>query len=317
MKLKTAIEQYISFRKSMGETFKSNSYLLWQFYNYLDSDMGVSDITEHTTSTFLRSGAESITAKWFTRHTALNGFFNWCRARGYIEKIPLTMDKPKTPPRILPYIYSNQELKSLFKAAMTYQKRPSIIYPECVKAILQLTYVLGLRISETMKLQIKHIDMPNQCTTILESKFYTSRIVTFNHEVKTMLDRFFEWRKNRDMPFDEDASLWITRDNKPMKLSCVNDIFKRVRNVAGISRNDNPIYQPRIHDLRHTFAVNRIRAWYRDGDDVQSLLPVLSKYLGHKQVSYTSVYLTMTDGLLGDASRLFFEYANKNTNQNE
>lgn len=301
----------------MGEIFESNSLLLWQFYNYVEEDMRISDITEVLTSGFLRSGSDDITAKWFTRHTALNGLFNWCMARGYIENIPLTMDKPKAPPRIIPYIYSNDELKRLFKAAMSYPKSPGITYPECVKTILQLTYVLGLRISETMKLQIKHVDIPNQCVTITESKFYTSRIVTFNDEVKILLEKFFEWRKSQGMSFADDASLWLTRENKPMKRSSMKKIFESVRKRAGISRDDNPTYQPRMHDLRHTFAVNRLRAWYRDGEDVQSLLPVLSKYLGHKQVSYTTVYLTMTDGLLGDASRLFFEYANKNTNKNE
>lgn len=68
------------------------------------------------------------------------------------------MDKPKKPQRITPYIYSDIELKKLFSAAMTYQKRSSLTYPECVKAILQLTYVLGLRISETMSLRMKDVD---------------------------------------------------------------------------------------------------------------------------------------------------------------
>lgn len=72
-----------------------------------------------------------------------------------------------------------------------------------------------------------------------------------------------------------------------------------------------------FHFMRHTFAVNRLRKWYQDGKDVQTLLPVLSTYLGHKQVSYTTVYLTMTTGLLSDAANLFFEYANPKTNQHE
>jgi integrase len=67
-------------------------------------------------------------------------------------------------------------------------------------------------------------------------------------------------------------------------------------------------YQPRIHDLRHTFAVHRLTTWYREGADVQNLLPMLSVYLGHVTLAYTSVYLTMTPELLGQASDRFEQY---------
>lgn len=317
MTLSAGISKYIEYRQSLGEQFKTNANLLKQFHSYLGRDMDLSEITESITSDFLRYGSDVIKQKWFTRHTAMAGFFQWCLSRGYVSQMPLTMDKPKKPQHITPYIYSDVELRKLFSAAMTYQKRPSLTYPECVKAILQLTYVLGLRISETMNLRMKDIDMANCCITIRESKFYTSRVVTFNEDVKKLIERFFSWRKNNCKTSDEDTSLWIMRNGSSMRLNGINGIFKKIRIKAGISRNDNPRYQPRIHDLRHTFAVNRLRKWYQEGKDVQTLLPVLSTYLGHKQVSYTTVYLTMTTGLLSDASNLFFEYANPKTNQHE
>lgn len=317
MNLATAITQYIEYRHSLGEMFKSQGNLLRQFLYYIGEDLPLPDVTKDVTTAFLLSGAEGVTSMWFNRHSALSGFFRWCMARGYLSIPPLTNDKPRKPPRMQPYIYSDAELRGLFSAAMTYQKRPSSIYPECVKTILQVTYVLGLRISETMNLQMKHIDLANQCVTIHESKFYTSRIVTFNNEVKSLIEKFLLWRLSNNMPTDDDASLWITRLGESMKLSCMSDIFDRVRSKAGIGRNDNPRYQPRMHDLRHTFAVNRLRRWYQEGRDVQSLLPALSAYLGHREVSYTTVYLSMTTGLLGDAAKLFSDYANTKTYQHE
>lgn len=317
MMLNSAIDKYVEYRRSLGESFKTNANLLRQFYNYLGKDMDLTEITESITSDFLQSGGNEITRKWFTRHTALVGFFRWCLSRGYISNMPLTMDKPQKPPRITPYIYSDNELIKLFSAAMSYQKCPSLIYPECVKAILQLTYVLGLRISETMNLRMNDVDIANCCITIHESKFYTSRVVTFNEEVKKLIEKFFSWRKDNSKISDENSSLWIMRNGSSMKLNGMNGIFKKIRIKAGISRSDNPRYQPRIHDLRHTFAVNRLRKWYQEGKDVQTLLPVLSTYLGHKQVSYTTAYLAMTTGLLADAANLFFEYTTQKTNQHE
>lgn len=87
--------------------------------------------------------------------------------------------------------------------------------------------------------------------------------------------------------------------------------FKRIRDCAGIRRDDGAIYQPRLHDLRHSFAVHRLTAWYREGKDVQKLVSHLSTYLGHDKVSHTSVYLSMTDSLLEEANKRFELYHNE------
>ena len=77
---------------------------------------------------------------------------------------------------------------------------------------------------------------------------------------------------------------------------------------AGIARHDESSYQPRLHDLRHSFAVHRVTAWYRQNKDVQRWLPALSTYLGHVDLSATQRYLTMTPELLEQANRRFEHY---------
>jgi len=78
---------------------------------------------------------------------------------------------------------------------------------------------------------------------------------------------------------------------------------------AAVSRHDGGRYQPRLHDLRHTWAVHRLVAWYQDGADVQRLLPALATYLGHVHIAATQCYLTMTPELLQAASLRFEQYA--------
>jgi len=78
---------------------------------------------------------------------------------------------------------------------------------------------------------------------------------------------------------------------------------------AGILRWDAGRYQPRLHDLRHSFAVSRLVTWYRQGKDVQRLLPHLATYLGHVHIDDTAIYLTMTKELLQEASSCFARYA--------
>ncbi len=173
------------------------------------------------------------------------------------------------------------------------------------------TYFLGLRIHETMSLKMRDINMEESYAHIRESKFYKSRIVTFNCAVKSMLLNFFEWRRTHGMPKSPDTGVWLNRRNEPMNKDTVHGIFGRIRSKAGIRRDDGAVYQPRLHDLRHAFAVNRLRQWYEKGIDVQKMLPSLSTYMGHKHLSHTSVYLTMTDNILQLTSQRFEEYAMK------
>lgn len=111
------------------------------------------------------------------------------------------------------------------------------------------------------------------------------------------------------MPETPETGLWLDRGNNPMKKDTFQDIFTRIREKAGIKREDGAVYQPRIHDLRHTFAVNRLRQWYANGEDVQKMLPALSTYMGHKHLSHTSVYLSMTDNILKITSDIFRDFA--------
>ncbi len=74
-------------------------------------------------------------------------------------------------------------------------------------------------------------------------------------------------------------------------------------------RDDGARYQPRLHDIRHSFVVHRLTSWYQQGADVQKLLPQLATYLGHVSIAATQVYLTMTPELLHEASVRFENYA--------
>src|ERR1700746_3921722 len=86
-------------------------------------------------------------------------------------------------------------------------------------------------------------------------------------------------------------------------------VFQWLRTEVGIMRFDGGRFQPRLHDFRHTFAVRRLISWYREGKNVQRLLPHLSTYLGHVDIDSTAHYLTMTRELLQEANRCFEIYA--------
>ena len=107
----------------------------------------------------------------------------------------------------------------------------------------------------------------------------------------------------------EKTPLLGTVKGAPITRQTAELVFKRLREQAGVSRSDDATFQPRLHDFRHTFAVVRLVTWYREGKNVQRLLPHLSIYLGHGVLRDTQRYLSMTTELLQQASLCFERYA--------
>jgi integrase/recombinase XerD len=120
---------------------------------------------------------------------------------------------------------------------------------------------------------------------------------------------YLEWRLAVHCLRKQDECLLVDRNGAPLRDYGIRRAFARLRVAADIMRHDGARYQPRLHDLRHSFTVDRLTEWYREGKDVQKLLPALSTYLGHNSVAATQVYLTMTPELLRQASRRFQTYA--------
>lgn len=307
MRLDQLIEQYIGYRQSLGEKFKTNSRYLKSFCKFMGSSVEIGTITEAQINAYLYKGSDKITSGWFIKHTAMLGFYRYALTRDYVTNIPLPKILPKHPQPFVPYIYSDAELKLLFSTALTYRTNKSHVDPYMVRATLILTYVLGLRLHETLAIKLGNVDIDSLVITIQQSKFYKSRLVPFNDQVGSFLQQYLTWRKSRNHPENCDSYLFLDDKGKQFNIGTMREAFKLIRKKAGISRQ-NQAYQPRIHDLRHTFAVNRLTTWYQENKDVQQLLPILSTYLGHTYLAHTSVYLSMTKDLLKSANNRFENY---------
>ena len=173
------------------------------------------------------------------------------------------------------------------------------------RALLLMLYGTGMRIGEALRLRGGDVDLSNGIVTIRGTKFYKSRLVPLGADVHAHLRAYLALpgRVDRD-----DEPLFQSRLHKAVPRQVVEKRFRILCNLAGVRREESSPYQPRIHDLRHTFAVHRLTEWYRKGDDAQALLPALSIYLGHVELHSTQRYLTMTPELLGEANRRFERY---------
>jgi integrase/recombinase XerD len=228
-------------------------------------------------------------------------------ARGYAASSPLPKIIPK-PPHFVPHIYSPDELQRLLNATACCEDSRCKLQPYTYRMLILLLYAAGLRISEALSLRLTNVDLTAGILTNRESKFYKTRLVPMSPVLSGALGEYVAQRA-KEHPTQLDGALFLTRTGTPVARHTAENIFSRLRLLAGVLRHDGGRYQPRLHDLRHAFAVHRLVSWYRQGADVQRLLPQLATYLGHVHIAATQRYLTLTPELLHEASQRFERYA--------
>jgi len=196
-------------------------------------------------------------------------------------------------------------------ATDSFQRQRSVMEPVTVRTIVLLLYGTGLRVGEAVRLNRTDVDMDNSLLTVHLTKFHKTRLVPFGPQVCRALAKYAQSRRPLVVRPREDGPFFTTRSGNRVKRDALERNFQRLRAQAGIRRSDGARYQPRLHDLRHTFAVHRLTSWYQQRANVQKLLHQLSVYLGHALLASTQVYLTMTPELLQQASARFERYAGK------
>jgi integrase len=302
MNLQKLIERYIAYRQSLGEQFKANACILRVFGRSVGSHAVVGDVRPEQVSAFL-AGHGPITRYWFAKYDALRGFYGYAVSRGYVATAPLPTRLPRRPPPFVPYIYSHEELHRLLETAAAYQG--CVVQAATLHTLVLLLYGAGLRLCEAINLDRADVDADQAVLTIRQTKFGKTRLVPLGCQLASALAHYAAHgpkRAARQAPF------FTTPTGVRLKQRTVQGCFRRVCDQAGIRRSDAGRYQPRLHDLRHTFAVHRLVSWYQQGADVQRLLPQLSTYLGHTSLACTQVYLSMTPDLLAEASARFERY---------
>jgi site-specific recombinase XerD len=306
MKLSEAVAQYIAYKQSMGMRFHTETRTLRSFCRTV-GDVALADIKADRVYAYI-AGRGPVTRFWHRKHEVLRGFYRFAIGRGYTDVSPLPKLVPKPPPAFVPYIYSREELRRLLDAATLCENPRSKLQPHTCRMLILLLYGAGLRISEALALTLADVDLAAAILTIRESKFYKTRFVPLGPDLTGALAAYAA-RRSTDYTADPEAPFFVSRTGTPLKRRTAENIFRRLCARAGVKRDDGCRFQPRLHDLRHAYAVHRVVTWYQQGANVQHLLPQLATYLGHLHIAATQRYLTMTPELLREASRRFERYA--------
>ena len=306
MRLSDATANYVAHKQSMGMRFCTEARILKSFCRAM-GEVAMHEVKPNRVLAYL-AGAGPVTRFWQRKHEALSGFYRFAIARGYAIHSPLPRTVPRPVQSFVPYVYSREELRRLLDATLAIDKPHSSTDPDTYRTLLLVLYGAGLRISEALALTVADVDLTDGILHIRESKFYKTRLVPLGTDLLRILTQHARTRR-RDCN-QANSPFFLSRRGDAVTRQAAEITFRRLRVRAGVLRDGGcPRHQPRLHDLRHGFAIHRLVSWYRSGADVQRLLPQLSTYLGHANIAATQRYLTMTPELLREASARFERYA--------
>lgn len=244
-----------------------------------------------------------------TRINRMSVLRQFCRYLSHFDSRTCVISSSSFPHRTrpTPYIYTRTQIRSVMAAAKKVGP-PQSFRPMIFSTVIGLLYSTGLRISEAMKLTLEDVDLKRCVLTIRETKFKKSRYVPISSSAAKALADFLDKRQRVGYSTDPETPVFINANTgRAYGTVQICQLFLEVLRRLKL-RGPKGERGPRLHDLRHSFAVQRLLAWYRQGADLPAKLPLLTTYLGHTSVIYTEVYLQATAELLEEAGKRFRNY---------
>lgn len=312
--LSQQISRFIELRRLSGTDYSSQARLLGYFDRFLAKQYpNESFVTLHIIDHYMKSLSH------LCQRTCSN---RCCVVRQLCRHIALTdsccyVPEPMrhiTASKVFhPYIFSKHEIQDLLSAASELLPLESL-RPHTYRTLFGLLYTTGIRISEAFALTIKDYHSELDLLYIAEGKFRKARWVPLHPSTSRILNQYIE-RRLQNGPRTSDSPLFINLRTQSLRHCTVYHTFRKLLEKCGIPHNKHA--GPRIHDLRHSFAVQRLLAWYQDKQDVNARLPALATYMGHVSICSTHVYLRPTAELLEQVNNRFHNHYLQNLKTKE
>jgi integrase/recombinase XerD len=290
--LREELAGYLAARRALGFRLDRAEKLISQFLGYLEERQATTVTTDHALAW---ATAPAGAAPWWhaLRLSAVRPFATWLHARDSAHEVPPPGLIPTGPHRAVPYLYSGAEVSALIGAAGS---RPHPVSALTYPALIALLAATGARIGELLALDDGDFDAARGVLTVREGKFGKSRLLPLHPTSTAALERY-QQERDRLLPARAGDVLLVSAAGTRLGYRRVCETFHRITAQAGITAR-SAACRPRIHDIRHSFAVASLLEWYRRGDDVQAMLPRLSTYMGHADPRHTYWYLSAAPELL-------------------
>jgi len=282
------MERFIEEKRASGYRYDTLAWHLQKFDQFLQK-------RGEKTCELTRDAVEAWTAKrkteghryHRTRASVVRQFAKYLIRNGVPAHLVPDRAMPVSRDIFMPYIFTSEQMGNIFNELDRLPVSGSspfrhLIMPE----IFRVLYGCGLRISEAMKLRVKDVDLTNGVLVIRDSKFGKDRLVPMQKSLTERLRRYSMLMGVRN----RDSFFFPAPDGGRYETATVRGLFKKILFKLDIVRGEK---RPgiRLHDIRHTMAVTRLKKWYQEGVALDAKLPVLSTYLGHQRLQYTYIYL--------------------------
>lgn len=298
--LRQALAEYLEVRRALGFKLHEAGAELPRFVSFMEQRRA-EHITARLALEWSQQSATVQPAEWARRLGYVRGFARYRSASDGATEVPAVGLLPHRPRRARPYLYTEQEIERLLSAALELSTEwPSTnLRPRMFHCLLGLLSVTGLRISEALQLQVGDVDLTNAVLTIRGAKLGRERLVPIHPSTCAVLG---EYLRQRELMFatHDPSHVFVSHRGKRLHGSHVRRTFYELSRRTGL-RGLCASHGPRLHDLRHRFAVMTLLHWYASGEDAARRLPVLSTYLGHVHVADTYWYLSAWPELMAQA----------------
>jgi integrase len=292
------LEEYLLLRRLLGHQLADAARLLPRFVAYLDAH-DAEFVTVEAAVAWALALAPTGTTVAARRMMAVRGFARYLSGIDPRTEVPPAGLIPIRRRWRPPFIYSDADIAALMAEARRAIRQP--LRAATYETLIGLLAATGLRVGEAIRLDRHDIDDREGVLLVRRSKFGKSRQVPLQ---PSTVDALQQYARRRDAlctrPSSE--SFFVSLRGTRIIYECVQPTFRMLCDRAGVGAEAK--HRPRIHDLRHTFAVRTLLGWYQAGLDVQAGLPLLATYLGHREPRYTYHYLSAAPELLGHAARL-------------
>lgn len=296
-RLAEALTDYLTIRRRLGFKLERAEHLLRDFVTYLEQ-RGAGTVTTELALAWARRPAQAHPSWHAVRLAVVRVFARHLRTLDAATEVPPDDILPRHRRRATPFLYRTSDVEALMATA---NKMPSEFRAATYATLIGLLSVTGMRVGEAIRLDLDDIDFSQGLMTIRMSKFGKSRQVVLHPSAVDAL-RAYVRRRRRLRPPPTTPAFLVSTAGTRLIYKNVHFTFHQLVQKASI-RPLSPRCRPRIHDLRHTFAVNTLLAWYRDGLDVPSRMHLLSTQLGHGDPAATYWYLSASPELLGLAGQ--------------
>jgi len=304
-----AVNAFLTYKRSLNRKYDTEEAALHLLERFLITS-GIENLTAVTSQDierFLVSRPRSKPRSYNHLLGVLRRFFGWLVMQQLVTTTPVSAGPRRNTGQRIPYIFNLEQARRLLETARQLPDRPKgrhrgLIY----ETAFALLYGLGLRVGEVARLKVGDVDLSRNVLMIRQTKFAKDRLVPFGPHMAMRLQCYFAQYFGPPPP-DATLPLFSFTQGQAVNPDTISLTFHAL--VPKLALESRPgVAGPRLHDLRHSFAVGTLLRWYREGIDPNRRLLHLATFLGHVDPASTAVYLTITSELLGEASARFRDY---------